>query len=177
MRKNTKPLGASQSPVDEAEKEPIYQISYVSAEKEQMSETALDRLLYLSRSRNKSIGVTGMLLYHEGSFLQVLEGNEPDVLEVWGRISKDERHHRKVVVFSGPVEERVFEDWSMGYERIEKGCKRLPRGFSHFLERGFVDLSRDPDDKARMVLNAFREGRWHQADIELEEEAPQVELF
>ena len=70
----------------------MQQISYSSAAVAPFSERELTELLTIARVNNGRLGVTGMLLYHEGSFLQALEGDERVLDVLFTKISKDKRH-------------------------------------------------------------------------------------
>lgn len=93
----------------------MLQLVYASAASEPFSANALRTLLQLSRSRNELYGVTGMLLYHQGSFLQILEGPEEGVKLIFSSIERDPRHARTKVLHSGAIVRREFPEWSMGF--------------------------------------------------------------
>ncbi len=133
------------------------QVIYSSAAVEPFSDSALTELLTAARVNNRRLGVTGMLLYHEGSFLQALEGDE-DVLEnLYAKIGKDKRHHRLVALLRRNVEGRHFGQWQMGFAATKSLPKHLP-GFSDYLR-----LRGDPIEGASAadrLLAAFRDGRF-----------------
>lgn len=137
----------------------VYQLVYVSRATGDVSEEELEALLQQARTNNQAVGVTGMLLYHEGDFIQVLEGDEARVTEIYKRIDNDPRHADPQIVLRHEVEERSFEDWSMGFKRT--GSSRdIPEGFHHFLEQGFRRRTDEDRRAARKALVAFKEGRW-----------------
>ncbi len=69
-----------------------------------------------ARARNRTIGVTGMLVFHDGTFLQALEGEQRAVNEMFASIQSDARHRDITVLHRGPgLEQRVFGDWPMGF--------------------------------------------------------------
>ena len=70
----------------------MYQLVYVSTATEPFSSEELTRLLETSRKNNTADGVTGMLLYHDGNFFQVLEGDRDAVIGVFRRVERDPRH-------------------------------------------------------------------------------------
>ena len=57
-----------------------------------MSNDALKELLHVSRANNERNRITGMLLYKNGHFMQVIEGEEARVTELMNIIKKDIRH-------------------------------------------------------------------------------------
>jgi hypothetical protein len=73
-------------------------------------------VLTLSRRNNAAVAVTGLLIVGGRRFLQVLEGPEAAVRSTYERIARDPRHFAVVVLADGPVAERSFAKWSMGYQ-------------------------------------------------------------
>lgn len=106
----------------------MFQMLYVSAATELLSDADLDDILSKSRRNNTRDDVTGMLLYADGSFLQVLEGEETAIRQVYERISRDPRHHRIVEVAQQTIDQRDFPDWSMGFRR-ERNLDSLPPAY------------------------------------------------
>jgi hypothetical protein len=82
------------------------------------TEQELKAILESSVKHNKSNGITGMLLYYRGGFMQVLEGGHSEVMETYARICNDKRHHHVTNLTTTEVEHRNFEKWSMGYKQI-----------------------------------------------------------
>lgn len=95
----------------------MYRTIYLSAGTRIFSNEELDALLAVSRRNNTRDGITGLLMYHDGSFLQVLEGVKDQVETCYNRINTDARHKLLVLMFRGDVEHRLFPDWSMGFAR------------------------------------------------------------
>ena len=123
----------------------------------QFSEPDLATLLLRARVNNARLGVSGLLLHHEGSFLQVLEG-DPEVLKtLFVKISLDKRHNRVVKLLDRNVEKRHFAEWKMGFVSGATISHALP-GFSDYLRhRG--EVSKVADAAERMI-SAFRDGRF-----------------
>ena len=96
----------------------MYHLVYTSHATHPFSESDLIALLKESRHFNRRHDITGMLLYIQGKFIQVLEGEKETVLELYGRIVTDSRHHRASVIVEGESGKRIFKDWSMGFRRI-----------------------------------------------------------
>jgi hypothetical protein len=111
----------------------MYQYVYVSSEAYPFTEAQLKDLLEVSRRRNSASAVTGLLLYLSGNFIQLLEGAKEDVLATRGRIATDNRHRGMNTVHEGPCEKRDFQDWSMGFERLESPEAETLPGYSDFL--------------------------------------------
>jgi hypothetical protein len=134
------------------------QVVYSSAAVVPFSENELTELLARARKNNERLSVSGMLLYHDGSFLQVLEGEASILAALFAAISSDKRHHRVVALLNREVDERHFGEWRMGFAAMTKLPANLP-GYSDYLR-----LRGDPvagASAAVRLMAAFRDGRFH----------------
>ena len=96
-------------------------VIYVSSATRLMSETELKSLLEVSRERNAADGLTGMLLYKDGSFMQVLEGEEEPLKQTCNRIGRDPRHRGIIFLCEEETAERSFVGWAMGFRSVASG--------------------------------------------------------
>ena len=78
------------------------------------SPDAIESILHQSRAQNPASGVTGVLCYGGGIFLQVLEGGRMAVNELYGHIQRDPRHKDVVLLHYQEITEREFAGWTMG---------------------------------------------------------------
>ena len=153
---------AEESP--EEEKVEYLQMIYISAATVPFTPEDLANLLGKARANNSSVGVTGMLVYHEGSFFQVLEGPEEEVFNIYDIIADDPRHDEVKLLLKSTVEKRSFEDWSMGFVNPEKALFQQIPGFADFFKPGFsVPEMRKEDSTLGRVMSEFRDGRWRQS--------------
>jgi Sensors of blue-light using FAD len=81
---------------------------------------AIDGILAKSRQFNPSSGITGILCYGGGIFLQAIEGGRNAVSELYGHIQKDVRHKDVVLLHYEEISERRFSGWTMGQVNMEK---------------------------------------------------------
>ncbi|MFD1469830.1 BLUF domain-containing protein [Hymenobacter caeli] len=98
----------------------IYQVLYRSRTAEPWSVTQLQALLNKSRHYNAAHGITGLLLYSDGCFVQVLEGPENAVRTLYANIQQDPRHTQLLTIREGLGPRRYFADWSMDFGYVEK---------------------------------------------------------
>lgn len=91
----------------------MLQLSYVSRATQPMSRDALSVLLAQSQRFNAEHDITGLLLYRNDAFMQVLEGDKPTVLALYDRIRVDPRHHQVRFLYMETIPAREFGDWSM----------------------------------------------------------------
>ncbi|MFZ5724358.1 MAG: BLUF domain-containing protein [Pseudomonadota bacterium] len=131
-------------------------LCYLSSAAVPFSPEALDALLARSRANNTRDGITGMLLYRDGDFLQVLEGPADAVRTTYRRISADPRHSRVLLIDESEIEQRAFGDWSMGFRRLAKNER--PAGFVDFFDRRFDPTSViDVHGEVYRYLESFRQ--------------------
>ena len=112
----------------------MYFLVYVSAAATWFSESELRALLTSARFRNEHAGITGMLLYKDGNFMQALEGPEAAVRALYKRIEGDRRNLGLLVLDSGVQETRQFARWSMAFHDLSAGRGEMPSGYSRFMD-------------------------------------------
>jgi len=98
---------------------PILQLVYRSQARQSFSEAELVDLLEEARTHNQQHGITGLLFYHDGYFVQFLEGSE-DVLEpLYAQIQQDTRHQQITTLHRAVQSQRVFAGWAMAFADTE----------------------------------------------------------
>jgi len=81
---------------------------------------AIENILAQSRQSNPACGITGILCYGGGIFLQAIEGGRMAVSELYGHIQKDVRHKDVVLLHYEEISERRFGGWTMGQVNMSK---------------------------------------------------------
>ena len=84
------------------------------------SDTAIDDILTRSRHYNPTLGITGILCYGGGIFLQAIEGGRNPVSDLFGHIQKDVRHKDVILLHYEEITERRFGGWTMGKVNLAK---------------------------------------------------------
>jgi len=132
---------------------------YASTATQMMSEAELIELLKKAREKNKSHNVTGMLLYNDGSFLQVLEGETDDVMALYETIRKDPRHRAVTTIAIRPTTVRTFPEWEMGFMNLHKIDPDDVPGFSDYLTTAFnSEQFVENPSFAHAFMQAFKSG-------------------
>jgi hypothetical protein len=132
----------------------LLQLVYVSSATKLLTEEEMAELLRAAREKNARLGITGLLLYNDGNFIQVLEGPKEAVLKLYETINADPRHKGVTTLTSQAVTERLFPDWSMGFQNVRKlDAANLP-GFSAFLDESFApeNFQENPSRVATLLL-------------------------
>lgn len=92
---------------------------YASRAIEPLATNAFDRILEKSRRNNMPRGITGLLCYSNGVFVQVLEGGREPVSALIGTLYTDNRHTALQLLMFDEIGERHFGNWSMGKVNID----------------------------------------------------------
>lgn len=108
---------------------------------------------------NSRSGVTGMLLYSDGSFFQVLKGTETAIDITFARIALDTRHQQTTCIIREPIARRAFSDWTMGFADVSAEQIAGIVGTNDFFQNGRCVDALDPG-RAPKLLQAFASGRW-----------------
>jgi hypothetical protein len=139
----------------------VFQLAYLSVTTDQFEEdTDIDAILQVAHRKNADSGITGMLLYKGGVFLQLLEGGRNDVLNLFGRIAADLRHTNLKILAKQENQERLFPEWTMGYRKIEDiDIKQLNdiATWSTFMDK--TKLGQTVPNKD--IMDLFRNFRFH----------------
>jgi hypothetical protein len=98
----------------------LVRLLYASRLVDTESSSATESILAQSRTHNPASGITGILCYGGGIFLQALEGGRLAVSELYGHIQKDTRHKDVVLLHYEEIMERRFGGWTMGQVNVAK---------------------------------------------------------
>ncbi len=132
---------------------------YASEATRHFETVELTALLQAARKHNDGAGLTGILLYTEGSFFQVLEGVPDAVNALYARIELDKRHQKVTKIVAEAIPSRFFAHWTMGFSEVSRKDLALISGINDFFSGSSCFLGLD-SGRAKKLLSAFREGRW-----------------
>ncbi len=132
-----------------------YRLIYSSEAAPGLAPPELETMLAESRIRNSAHGITGVLIFVDGAFLQILEGEKADVLDLMERIEKDPRHSGIKVFYEQEVDTRAFASWSMAYlsPRREDVAKWAELEGATTIGDVLASLGSSPGRLPGMVLN------------------------
>ena len=112
----------------------MIELIYVSHAVRPFSQTELMDLLARAREYNQKKIITGLLLYDgKHTFAQALEGEEDAVRELYNTIRHDRRHTRVSLIHVHKIEQRVFNDWKMGFRMMQEEDGEGISGYSTFM--------------------------------------------
>jgi len=128
----------------------MYRLVYVSASAWAMSFDDLNAILDASRDNNRKLGVTGMLLHMDNGFLQVLEGPKEAVLEIYESIACDPRHTGVRILLERETDERLFEEWTMGFDKPNAKKQQSDPVFQ--ITREAIEHAIEPEKAAELAV-------------------------
>jgi hypothetical protein len=111
----------------------MYSVIYVSSAIELLSDIELENILVASRRNNSKADITGMLLYKDGNFMQLLEGPQLAVKSLLDKIQDDPRHRGVLRLLEEETEKRNFTEWAMGFTKLDANTPCDLPGYSDFL--------------------------------------------
>ena len=130
-------------------------IVYVSTAIALMSEEQLAHLLNVSRKKNKKYNVTGILLYCQGTFMQVIEGEKNNVDLIYKSIELDKRHKNIIKLSVGIITKRNFPEWPMAFASVNAEKLREIEGFLSSTSENTLDT---PDHTTVNMFKTFAAG-------------------
>jgi hypothetical protein len=100
----------------------MHHIIYMSTASWPMTEAELEDLLRQAQRGNERRGITGALVYGEGQFMQIMEGEQATVEALYAHIEQDRRHKGVFKFADRAIPARRFAEWSMGFEVVSSAA-------------------------------------------------------
>lgn len=88
-------------------------IIYKSTPAKELRKNSLDKMLFSSRSANEKNNITGCIFIDYKKIVQLIEGEEKALDNLYNRISKDKRHQGVETLLTKKLNKRIMEDWPM----------------------------------------------------------------
>src|SRR5450755_3810168 len=135
-----------------------FRLIYSSEAAPDLATPDLEGMLAESRIRNLACGITGVLVFVDGAFLQILEGEKRDVLDLMERIERDPRHRGIKVFHEEETDERAFSSWSMAYlsPSAEEVSRWAALDGATTIGSVLSSLEREPARLPGMVVNILK---------------------
>jgi len=133
-----------------------YQIMYSSQATKPMTMTGLEAILADARTGNQARNVTGVLVYVDGVFFQIIEGDRDS--ELMANIASDSRHQSVKVFYEAEVDVQAFESWSMAYlsPTAEQMSTWLGLPGTTTVEELLALVNRDPHRVPRTLVSVLK---------------------
>jgi hypothetical protein len=113
---------------------------------------APERVALLANSTQQPARHYRLLPYRDRDFMQLLDGEESVVRQLFGRIARDPRHRGVIVLVEENVAEPLFADWSMGFRNLDDEALSVMPGFTPFVRSALAsEFANDPSGCAAML--------------------------
>ena len=133
-------------------------ITYVSSAVFPFNETTFLDLVAQCQRNNVKLGITGILVYSDGNFIQVIEGADLVTQALYDRIERDGRHRAVTPVAEQRIDVCEFQGWSMAYNILPPKALRTHRVPHAFLDRARQRPLPLPQGSASSLVCAFMQG-------------------
>ena len=139
----------------------MIQLAYVSKATDEFNQNIDDNvfnILETARKNNGTKGISGLLIYRDGYFLQLLEGDADSVLHLYGKIAVDNRHVQIRTLFKQETSMRLFPNWAMGFSKLENKELEAVSNINPWDEiQGFLDNNQTiPNEKVLRIFKSFK---------------------
>jgi hypothetical protein len=131
----------------------MYYLIYISTAVKLLTEEELRSILIASRKKNTAKNITGLLLYSEGVFIELLEGDKMEVILAYKKIEIDRDHKNLIILSTGESTGRIFPDWSMGYMADNKTAVQKMSGYVN--PSALNQFEADSENPAIVALKTF----------------------
>lgn len=125
--------------------EDLYFLVYVSQSGDLTDKNEVMHIQSQSQTLNRKNRITGYLVYHEGVFVQYVEGPRGNVDALFKKILHDTRHRNVAIVAQGMLKKRLFVGWSMGYQHLNTHALTKLAGFECDPEVLFTKYKNNPE--------------------------------
>jgi hypothetical protein len=137
----------------------LISLVYVSSAVGSLADEEILDILHASRTNNERLGITGMLLYKGGNFMQVLEGPDDSVGTLLRKVERDGRHRGVLQLARKTIEKRSFADWSMAFQNLDSLNAVSHPAYSPFLSASLLDEQfRSRPEACYKLLLCFKDG-------------------
>lgn len=134
----------------------LSQLVYVSNRKSNCTQEEIDKIVASCKKNNPALGITGVLLYSESKFIQLVEGESNVITELYDKIKKDPRHSNTMMVSYAPIKEKSFPSWHMGTRLLTKNEVEFKTDISNDDKAVFNKILNGKDEDGQKVLNILK---------------------
>ena len=135
----------------------LHCLVYTSVAHPKISDKHLKSLLVKCRQNNERRNITGILLYLDPFFIQILEGDKAVVEALFDTIKSDARHQKVSIIYQKPIATRSFPNWTMGFNKISDENLEAVEGFSDFWQRPTSEFFSDSPSEIEKMLEKILE--------------------
>ena len=129
-----------------------FQLTYHSIATPGLTEQDIKDIMDVSTKNNAELGITGCLMYYKNFFLQILEGEEETVLDLYEKIRHDHRNDQVTLLSTDTSDSPIFKEWAMAYYHVPNGDNLSDDELK--VKQDLIELS-DTSKKPNFTLKVF----------------------
>lgn len=129
-----------------------YAIVYVSSASDDLEKEEIKQILNSSKTWNNEHDITGLLLFSEGNFFQVIEGEKEMIPKLFESIKEDKRHHNIIQIFGKDIHKEAYDGYDSDF--VSEDANYDPDKFQHYLDQIKV-LDSSAQKAVENILKAF----------------------
>jgi hypothetical protein len=134
----------------------LSQLVYVSNRKTNCTAEEIEKILASCKQNNPPLNITGVLLYSEVKFIQLVEGDAKVIMNLYDKIKKDPRHSNVMMISYNPIKEKSFPSWHMGTRDISKTDVLFKTDISAEDKKVFTEILGGKEENGQKVLNLLK---------------------
>lgn len=131
-------------------------ICYISTATREFEEQETQKVLGEWQEKNSRQDIKGLLLFSEGHFFQVLEGEKKKVLELYNAIREDPRHSNVIQVIGKDISQGSFDDYIV--ENLRQSTYSKPELIRQYCE-SVKGMDSQTQQQIKIILKSFIDTR------------------
>jgi hypothetical protein len=134
----------------------LSQLVYVSNRNTNCTTGEIEKILASCKQNNPPLNITGVLLYSEAKFIQLVEGEAKVIMSLYDKIKSDPRHSNVMMISYNPIKEKSFPSWHMGTRDISKTDVQFKTDISAEDKKVFTEILGGKEESGQKVLNLLK---------------------
>ena len=134
----------------------LSQLVYVSNRKPTCTAAEIDKILESCKKNNPPLDITGVLLYSDTKFIQLVEGESKVIMSLYDKIKTDDRHSNTMMISYNPIKEKSFPSWHMGSKKMSGNEVEFNTNISSADKEIFENLINGKEENGQKVLNLLK---------------------
>lgn len=134
----------------------LSQLVYVSNRKKNCTEEEIEKILASCKKNNPPLDITGILLYSDTKFIQLVEGEYKVINDLYTKIKTDPRHDQCRLISIGTIKQKAFPSWHMGARKVADNEVDFKTSISAEDKVKFKDLLSGKEEDGQKVLGLLK---------------------
>lgn len=134
----------------------LSQLIYVSNRKPTCTQQEIDNILISCKKNNPPLNITGVLLYSDTKFIQLVEGDAKVIMALYDKIKLDNRHSNPVMISYGAIKEKSFPSWHMGNKKFSGSDVEFKTDITAMDKAIFNNILNGKEENGQRVLNVLK---------------------